>query len=113
MIKSMHEVQADDGQVVGRLVVDVEELARHIALRMDPDALMDAEDVGAYLKFTPRYVTERLVGSPSFPAAIRLAGPNGSRSNPRWRRRDIVAYVDSHIAGMTKRGGRPRNDPWR
>lgn len=88
--------------------VDIEALARHIAMRMDPDALMDAEDIGAYLKCTGRYVLERFSLAPGFPKAIRLSGPEGSRGNPRWRRQDITAWVASHVEGKHKRG-RPRN----
>lgn len=88
--------------------IDIEALARQIAFRMDPDALMDAEDIGAYLKCTGRYVLERFSLAPGFPKAIRLSGPEGSRGNPRWRRQDITAWVASHVEGKHKRG-RPRN----
>ena len=89
--------------------IDIEELARQIAMRMDPEALMDAEDVGAYLKCSARYVRERFVLAPGFPKPLRLTGPNGSRAQPRWRRQDITAWVNSHLNGQSKRGGRPRN----
>lgn len=90
--------------------IDIEALARHIAMRMDPEALMDAEDVGAYLKCSPRYVLEEYVKAPGFPKAIRLAGPDGRRGNARWRRRDITGWVNDQAgeARSTKLGGRPR-----
>lgn len=90
--------------------IDIEALAREIAFRMDPDALMDAEDVGAYLKCSARYVQEGYATSPGFPKAIRLTGPKGRRGNARWKRQDIMKWVDSHINGRSKRGGRPRNE---
>lgn len=89
--------------------VDVQALAREIAVRMAPDALLEAEDVGAMLKCTGRYVTEHYVAAPGFPKPLRLTGRDGRRSKPRWRRCDIVAWVESHVGGQSKRGGRPRH----
>ena len=88
--------------------IDIEALAREIAVRMDPQALMDAEDVGAYLKCSARYVQEEYVRAPGFPKPLRLTGPDGRRGQPRWRRQDITAWVDFHVNGQSKRGGRPR-----
>lgn len=88
--------------------VDVEELAREIAARMDPDALWDSKDVSSFIKCTPRYVTEDLAGTPGFPPAIRLPGPSGRRGQPRWRRAAIVKWVESCEAGRRAQGGRPR-----
>ncbi len=90
--------------------IDIEALARQIAVRMDPEALMDAEDVGAYLKCSARYVQEEYVKAPGFPKAIRLTGPDKRRGNARWRRQDISAWVNSHIKGQSKKGGRPRKE---
>jgi hypothetical protein len=87
---------------------DVENLARQIAARMAPDALLDSEDVGAILKCSPRYVREQFAIAPGFPKAIRLTGPEHRRGSPRWRRSDIMDWVNSHVNGATKRGGRPR-----
>lgn len=39
-------------------MIDVEALAREIAFRLDPEALLDAEDVDTMLKVTPRYITD-------------------------------------------------------
>lgn len=90
--------------------INIEALARQIAVRMDPQALMDAEDVGAYLKCSARYVQEEYIRAPGFPKAIRLTGPEGRRGNARWRRQDITEWVDSHTTGQSKRGGRPRKE---
>jgi predicted DNA-binding transcriptional regulator AlpA len=89
--------------------MDIEALAREIAHRLDPEALLDAEDVGAYLKCSSRYVLEGYAVAPGFPKAIRLTGPDGRRSQPRWRKSDITAWVSSHLNGRRKQGGRPRN----
>ena len=90
-------------------VEDVQSLAREIAARMAPDALLDAEDVAAILKCTAKYVTSQYAITPGFPGAIRLTGPGDRRSKPRWKRSDIMAWIDSHQGGRSKRGGRPRN----
>lgn len=87
---------------------DIQALAREIAARIAPDALLDAEDVGAMFKVTARYVTEELIKAPGFPKAIRIAGRNGRRGQPRWLRADIAAFIATHKDGVTKRGGRPR-----
>lgn len=89
--------------------VDVQELAREIAARMAPDALLDSNDVGALLGCTGRYVTEQYVLSPSFPKAIRLVGPRGRRGQPRWRRSAIMAWVETQESGTSTRGARRVN----
>lgn len=85
--------------------IDVEALARHIAVRLDPEALLDAEDVGAILRCTARYVKESYALAPGFPKAIRLPGPNDQRSQPRWRRSQIMAWIEANEGGKSTRGG--------
>lgn len=88
--------------------MDIEHLAREIAARMAPDSLLDSEDVGALLKCSARQVTERWALAPGFPKALRLTGPDGTKGQPRYRRSAIMAWIDSHENGASKRGGRPR-----
>ena len=97
-----------NGQVVVRVVVDIEALAREISHQLAPDGLLDAADVASILRCSPRYLAEEVSRSPGFPKAIRFAGPNGRRSNPRWQRRDIIDWIESQ---MTRQGrvGRPRS----
>src|SRR5699024_7628103 len=87
-----------------------QELARELAARMAPDALLDAADVGALLGCSPRYVTEQYVLAPGFPTAIRLTGAGGRRGKPRWKRSDIMAWIDRDPGARTKLGGRPRKN---
>ncbi len=89
--------------------IDVQELAREIAMRMAPDALLDAADVGAMLKCSAQYVTEEFAHAPGFPKTIRLTRPEGRRGKPRWLRSDVVAWIEAHRGGRSTRGGRPRN----
>lgn len=88
--------------------VDVQELARAIASHLDPDALWDSEDVARHIKRTPRYVTERLAGTPGFPPTIRLPTVTRGRGLPLWRRDAIVEWVRRCEKGRNPAGGRPR-----
>lgn len=86
------------------------ELARQIAARMSPEALLSAEDVGAMLGYPARYIRETIALAPGFPSAIRLRlNDDGKRSNPRWRRTDVEEWVTTHLAQRRSRSGRPRN----
>ena len=87
---------------------EITDLARELAFRMAPDALLDAADVGSMLKCQARYVMEEYVHAPGFPTAIRLTLPNGARARPRWERSAISLWITSHREGKSKRGGRPR-----
>lgn len=87
---------------------EIADLARQIAARLDPESLLDAEDVAAILKCSPRYVTEQYAISQGFPKALRLTGPEGRRSKPRWKRSEIMDWINAHTGGRSKRGGRPR-----
>lgn len=89
--------------------IDVEHLAREIAARLAPEALLDAADVGAMLRCSARYVTEQYVLVPGFPRAIRLTGPGGRRGQPKWQRSDVTAWIAMHKECRSTRGGRPRN----
>lgn len=88
--------------------IDVDELARQIAARLAPDALLDAADVGAMFKVSAKYVTEKMVTWPGFPKPIRFRGQGEHRSHPRWQRADITKYIATHRNGVTAVGGRPR-----
>jgi len=88
--------------------LNIQELAREIAVRLAPDALLNAEDVAALLKCSTGYVLEHYVHAPGFPYAIRLAGPNGRRGQPRWRRSEIMDWIDTQHVRHNSRAGRPR-----
>ena len=96
-----------DDRIVVQVVLDIEALAREIASRLAPDGLLDAADVAALIKCSPRYLAEDVSRSPGFPNAIRFDGPNGRRSNARWQRRDIMEWIASQKTQPT-RVGRPR-----
>ena len=89
------------------------ELARQIAARMSPEALLSAEDVGAMLGYPARYIRETIALAPGFPVAIRLRlDSDGKRSNPRWRRTDVEDWVTAHLAQRRTRAGRPRQQTY-
>jgi hypothetical protein len=88
--------------------IDLQALAREIAARMDPDAWLDANDVGALMKYEARYVTDVLVHEPGFPKAIRRRTKDGRRGQLRWPRRAILAHMEAIARGANPKGGRPR-----
>lgn len=82
--------------------IDIQALAREIAARMDPAALMDAEDVGALMRYSARHVNEVLAKKDWFPRPVDLDGQR------RWRRADIVACIEQRQVKAKKKPGRPR-----
>ena len=89
--------------------VSPELVAQYVAQQQDPDRLLGADGVAALLDCSARYVTEHYVAAPGFPKARRLTLSGGRRSQPKWRRGDILEWIAAHEGGKTKRGGRPRN----
>lgn len=89
-------------------LVDIVALAREIAVQMAPDALLNREDLAVMLRCATKSL-DRYVNSSGFPRPIRLQGSDGTRSNRRWLRADVVAWIKSHETVEQKRVGRPRN----
>ncbi|AOJ13647.1 hypothetical protein [Burkholderia vietnamiensis] len=71
-------------------------------------ALWSTKEIGEYLQRPAQVVRERIVTLPGFPESIRLPSGDGSRSFPRWKAAEVVAWVESHQGGTRARGGRPR-----
>lgn len=90
---------------------DIQHLARELAARMAPDALLDANDVAALLKYEPRYVSERLSRAEGFPRCVKIPGVLGTKGQRRWVRSDIVTWYESIKAGKKPGGGRARKSP--
>lgn len=92
---------------------DYEALGREIAVRLMPDALLSAKDVGAMLGYAPRYVRETLSTSPGFPTPIRfpVRKDDGKLGNgdPRWSRADIIQWIEANKNGR-RSGTRRRNN---
>lgn len=101
------------------MVIDYEVLARHLAARMAPDALLDAEDVGALLKCSGRYFQESYALDPTFPRPVVL--PSVGRINEesktrrrrkRWKRAEVMEWIDAHRDGPAKPGRRRKPPAW-
>lgn len=95
------------------LKLDYEALGREIAVRLMPDALLCAKDVGAMLGYGARYVRETLSSAPGFPQPIRFPvrkddGKLGS-GDPRWSRADILKWIEANKNGR-RAGTRRRHD---
>lgn len=78
----------------GKLLEKLDELIAATKAASIPfeEQWLDAEDVGAYLKFKPRYVSEKLACRPDFPKPMRIDGTG----HPRWRAADIAQWAQSH-----------------
>ena len=98
--------ETEDPQATELGVVDLRTLAREIAARMVPDALLDAQDVAALLNISPHTVQNRAAAIPGFPKAIRLVLTKGARGVSRWERREILEWVQKQKEG--RRGGARR-----
>lgn len=92
---------------------EIAQLARAIAARMDPAALLEPADVAAMLEVCKRQVTDRYAKSPGFPAPVLLPTASGGRSQPRWQRADIVtgSRTESRRAGLVDRGRSSSRSP--
>lgn len=82
--------------------MNVAELARELAARIAPDALLDAADTAALLKCSERYFKDFYATEPSFPKALRLKTSTG-RSHPRWQRADVIRWIASHNTGRPRK----------
>lgn len=94
---------------------EVEGIARHLATFLCPDALLDAKDVGALLKCSARHVLAWHAKSPGFPDPVRLNGPDGQVGHPRWLRKDITSWINSHVVSpepVTRLGRRRKAAAW-
>lgn len=58
--------------------------AEKLAMRMNPDRLIDKEEGAEILKCAPRYFLERIACQPGFPRAVRPG---------RWRYGDVVKWM--------------------
>lgn len=83
--------------------IDLDALARKIATRLDPAALLDAEDLAALWKYAKRTVLEDLAKRSWFPKPVDLGG-----GQPRWMRADILACLEERRTKAAKKPGRPR-----
>lgn len=91
---------------------DLAQLGREIAARITDDSLLDVQDVASLLKVSARYVSENYAQLPNFPKAIRLANATGNLGQPRYRRGDVIAWINAHNSGRRPgRSGRPRETP--
>lgn len=89
----------------------IEQIAAAVAGKITPAIpinidLWDAATIGAYLKMSPRQVTERYAPLPDFPKAIRLPSPGSGKGHPRWKATEVIAWAEKYMDGNGR--GRPR-----
>lgn len=91
---------------------DIIQLAREIAARSTDDSLLDADDVAALLKVKVKNFQDNYSSVKSFPAPYRLVNASGQQGHRKWRRGDVIKWIDQHKDGnFPGRIGRPRNRP--
>lgn len=87
------------------MTLDVKELAREIAVQLDPLALLDSDYVAGLFKCSARYFTEVVSKRAGFPKPVSLT-PSG---HPRYLRNDIEQYLeDLKNPPKQPQRGRPR-----
>ena len=57
--------------------------------------LWSYDEIAAYLKRSRNTVKNQIVNEPGFPCAFRLPSGKG-RSNPLWKAREIIDWVEKH-----------------
>lgn len=76
--------------------IDIQALAREIAAQLDPNALMNGDDLAAYFRCCRRQAVERIAKRKGFPTPVQRG---------LWRRREVIEFANT----PAKRGpGRPR-----
>ncbi len=86
--------------------IDIEALAREIAARIAPDALLTYADASALLAVSESYFRDHYAPAPGFPKPLRLVGVTGKPGHPRYLRADLIAWINAQRPGA--KGGRPR-----
>lgn len=74
----------------------VGKIAQPIPLSVD---LWDAATIAAFLKVSPKQVTDRYAPLPDFPKAIRLPSVTASKGHPRWKAMEIIAWSEKYMDG--------------
>lgn len=92
----------------------IDQLATALSARIRPVLppeidLWSGKEIADYLKVGARQVLERYAPLPSFPRAIRLPTPDGSKGQPRWKADEVIAWAERHQEGVGTTRGRTRN----
>ncbi|MBU6950926.1 AlpA family transcriptional regulator [Hahella sp. HN01] len=101
--------QANELSAINKLAeAIIEKLQPRISTEI---ALWDVSTIAEYLKCSESHTMQRVICQPTFPKSIRIPTANGksaqSRSQPRWRAKEVIEWTLSHQDGQAKTG-RPR-----
>lgn len=64
--------------------------------------LWDAKTIGAFLKVSPRSVTEYYAQLKDFPLPVRLPSRTGGSGRPRWKSLEVVAWAEQFASANDK-----------
>lgn len=80
--------------------MDADKFFKHIMQTINAKATIPIEhqlwteqDVANYFQYTLEYAKRNVMVHPNFPPARQLpTSPNGERTSPRWRAKDIIDF---------------------
>lgn len=78
-------------------MTEIEQLAEELARRIHApqvEPLLTAADIAAILGVCQRQVSDRYAMMPSFPKAIRLPTPTGKNAERRWKKSEVLEWID-------------------
>lgn len=81
---------------ITELIERVEKIIARPVIPVEQD-LWDSAHVGAFLKRSPKHVTQRYAAMPTFPKAIRLPSTGKGRADPLWRAKDVIAWAERYF----------------
>ncbi|WP_245639739.1 hypothetical protein [Paraburkholderia heleia] len=85
---------AELGALVGTLIDKIAALSKPI-IPIEV-AMWDVAMIASYLHRSESVVRERVVCTPSFPAAIRLPNAAGQKMQPLWCAQEVIDWTMSH-----------------
>lgn len=79
----------------------IEKLADAIADRIRPvvpieHQLWTTKEIGEFLMISPNKVVERYASLPDFPKRIELPTAEGRKTQPRWKAKDVINWVEGY-----------------
>lgn len=74
------------------------QISRRIPMNVD---LWGYAEIAAFLKVSTKHVSDRYASREDFPKAIRLPSGGRGRAHPRYKAREVVAWVDRFLEGKS------------
>lgn len=65
-------------------------------IKPQEERLWTSAEVAAYLRYSVKNFTDRIMTLPNFPVPVRLPRPTGGKGHPRWKPEDIKNWIEQH-----------------